>query len=175
MAKKKSNRQLTQKGKAALAPPKRLVSDLRRLIEQSREQVAATVNTVLVMTYWHIGKRIGQDVLKNERAAYGEEIVSALSAQLAEEFGRGFSAKALWRMVQFAESLPNSEIVAALSRQLSWSHFVELLPIDDPLKRDFFHEAIRLAREQLKGKSEDSDSNSGSKSTSGPHRRKIEN
>jgi hypothetical protein len=168
MAKKKSNRQLTQKGKAALAPPKRLVSDLRRLIEQSREQVAATVNTVLVMTYWHIG----QDVLKNERAAYGEEIVSALSAQLTEEFGRGFSAKALWRMVQFAESLPNSEIVAALSRQLSWSHFVELLPIDDPLKRDFFHEAIRLAREQLKGKSEDSDSNSGSKSTSGPLRLK---
>jgi len=65
------------------------LSDLRRLIEQSREQVSVAVNSALVLMYWQIGRRIREDVLRNERAEYGTEIVSTLSRQLSAEYGRG--------------------------------------------------------------------------------------
>jgi hypothetical protein len=60
-----------------------------------------------------------------------EQIVYAASAQLAEEFGTGFSEKNLRRMVQFAEAFPDEQIVVTLSRQLGWSHFVAIIPLDD--------------------------------------------
>ena len=105
-----------------------------------------TVNSALVLLYWHVGRRIREDVLKSDRAEYGKEILSTLSQELTEEFGKGFSAKGLWRMMQFADVFPDSEIVATLSRQLNWSHFVEILPLDDSLKRDFYAEMCRIER-----------------------------
>lgn len=108
--------------------------------------VAVAVNSTLVLLYWQIGRRIREDVLDESRADYGQQIVQTASSQLTEEFGKGFSTKSLWRMVQFAEVFPDTEIVAALSRQLSWSHFVELLPLDDSLKRDFYAEMCRMER-----------------------------
>jgi hypothetical protein len=59
---------------------------------------------------------------------------------LTAEYGRGFTAKALWRMVHLAEVFPDRGIVAGLSRQLGWSHFVEILPLEDPVQRDFYAE-----------------------------------
>ncbi len=126
--------------------PTALLGDLKKLIEAAREQTARAVNSTLVTMYWEIGKRIREDVLQNERAEYGKEIVQTLSAQLTAEFGRGFTEKGLWRMVQLAEAFPDIEIVAALSRQLSWSHFVELIPLEDSLKRDFYAEMCRVER-----------------------------
>lgn len=126
--------------------PKRLVADLRRLIDESRQAVAQTVNTALVCLYWNIGTRIREDILKQKRAEYGEQIVSSLSRQLAAEYGRGFSRRNLFNMVRFADAFPQEEIVQALSAQLSWSHFVLLLPLDDPLKRDFYAEMCRIER-----------------------------
>jgi hypothetical protein len=79
----------------------------------------------------------------SERAAYGKQIVVTLSRQLAE-YGRGYSEKNLRRMVQFAESFPEEEIVAALSRQLSWSHFSALLPLSQPFQREFYAEMARI-------------------------------
>jgi len=147
MAKKKQTRTLSRKkGDALTTPSKQLVSDIRHLIEAAREQTAQAVNATLVMMYWHIGRRIREDVLQYERAEYGKQIVAALSRQLTAEYGRGFSGKGLWRMVQFSEVFPDDQIVAALSRQLSWSHFVELIPIDDPLKREFYAEMCRVER-----------------------------
>ena len=147
MAKKKTSTELTKAGKSAVAaPPKRLVGDLRRLIEQSREAVAQTVNAALVWLCWSIGKRIREDILKEDRADYGSQIVATLSRQLTSEFGRGYSEKSLWRMIQFAERFPDEQIVAALSRELSWSHFRELLSLDDPLKREFYAEMCRAER-----------------------------
>ncbi len=126
--------------------PTSLLGDLKKLIEAAREQTASAVNSTLVTMYWRIGKRIREDVLQNERAEYGKEIVQTLSVQLTAEFGRGFTEKGLWRMVQLAEAFPDIEIVAALSRQLSWSHFVELIPLEDSLKRDFYAEMCRVER-----------------------------
>jgi predicted nuclease of restriction endonuclease-like (RecB) superfamily len=81
-----------------------------------------------------------------QRAEYGEQIVSPLSAQLTAEYGRGYSRSNLFYMVQFAEAFPDLEIVQSLSGQLSWTHFLQLLPIDNPLKRDFYAEMCRVER-----------------------------
>jgi len=124
----------------------RLLDELRALIHQAREGVAQTVNAALVLLHWQVGQRVRTETLKEKRASYGQGIVATVSRELAAEFGRGFTEKALWRMIQFAETFPDQEIVAALSRQLSWSHFVEIIPIDDDLKRDFYAEMCRLER-----------------------------
>ncbi|MES2831156.1 MAG: PDDEXK nuclease domain-containing protein [Pseudomonadota bacterium] len=115
-----------------------LLGDIRQLIEQSRTQVAAAVNSALTMLYWNIGYRIRTEVLGSQRATYGEQIVSVLSRQLENDYGRGFSAKNLHHMLRFAESFPSVENVSAVQRQLSWTHIKTLIYIDDPLKRDFY-------------------------------------
>lgn len=118
---------------------KSLVEDLRQIIEQARERVAATVNSELTMMYWHIGERINRDVLGNQRAEYGKQIVSTVSRQLQEEYGtKGFDEKNIRRMMQFAQIMPDVQIVVTLSRQLSWSHFVEVISLNDELQREFY-------------------------------------
>lgn len=126
--------------------PAGLVADVRSMIDQTREGVARTVNAGMTLLYWRIGKRIQVEVLGNERAGYGEEIVATLSRQLAGYFGNGFSEKSLRRMVQFAEVFSEGEIVATLSRQLGWSHFKEIIPFKDALQRDFYAEMCRIER-----------------------------
>jgi predicted nuclease of restriction endonuclease-like (RecB) superfamily len=96
------------------------------------------------MLHWEIGRRIRQDILREERAGYGEKIVVSLARQLEQDFGRGFTEKNLRRMVQFAEVFSNRTIVVSLMRQLSWTHFLPLIPITDPLKRDFYAEMCRI-------------------------------
>jgi len=121
-----------------------LFEDLRSRIIEARQNVVRQVNSALVLLYWRVGKRIRQDILKEKRAEYGEEIVPTLSANLVSEFGMGFAEKNLRRMVQFAEAFPDEPIVVTLSRQLGWSHFVAIIPLDDNLKRDFYAEMCRI-------------------------------
>lgn len=147
-AKKPTQRKLSAR-KPALAltlSPDRLLGDIRSLIESAREQTARAVNTALVGLYWHIGKRIREDVLHEQRAGYGEEIVATLSKQLTAEYGRGFDRRNLFHMIRFAEVFPDEQIVNALRTQLSWTHFRELLSIDDRLKREFYAEMCRVER-----------------------------
>lgn len=124
--------------KPASPTEQQLLGDIRTLIEQGRQQLATTVNSALTILYWQIGQRIHHEVLQGERAAYGEQIVSTLSRQLEQEYGRGFSAKNLRHMLRFAEAYPDGQIVSTLSRQLSWSHFLELIYLKDTLQRDFY-------------------------------------
>ena len=124
----------------------RLLRDLRGLILDARQEVARQVDSTLAMLHWRIGQRIRRDILKEKRAEYGAEILQALSAKLTAEFGRGFSEKSLRHMVRFAEAFPGMEIVSALLRQLSWTHFLSLIYLDDPLKRDFYAEMCRIER-----------------------------
>lgn len=126
--------------------PDSLLHDLRAMIEETRAGVAAAVNVGLTMLYWRIGRRIGQETLKGERAEYGKEILATQSQELVRDYGRGFSYSALTRKVRFAEVFPEEQIVATLSRQLSWSHFVVLIPLDQPLQRDFYAEMCRVER-----------------------------
>ena len=60
------------------------------------------------------------------------------------EFGRGFDDKSLRHMLKFAEAFPDEAIVSALRRQLAWTHFKQLIYLDDPLKRDFYAEMCRI-------------------------------
>ncbi len=126
--------------------PAGLAADVRSMIEQTREGVARTVNAGMTLLYWRIGKRIQTEVLGNERAEYGEEIVATLSRQLVRDLGNGFSSKSLRRMIQFAQVFSEGEIVATLSRQLGWSHFKEIIPLKDDLQRDFYAEMCRVER-----------------------------
>ena len=116
-----------------------LIQDLRQIIEQARGRVAATANYELTMMYWHIGERINREVLDNQRAEYGKQIVAQVARQLQEEYGsKGFDEKSIRRMMQFANLFADEQIVAQAARKLSWSHFIEVLPLKDDLQREFY-------------------------------------
>jgi predicted nuclease of restriction endonuclease-like (RecB) superfamily len=123
-----------------------LVRDLGAMIDAARKQVSVAANAALTALYWHIGHRVRTDVLEGRRAEYGAQIVAAVSRQLETQYGRGFNEKSLRRMVQFASAYPDAPIVATLSRQLGWSHFVELIPLKDALARDFYAEMCRVEK-----------------------------
>jgi predicted nuclease of restriction endonuclease-like (RecB) superfamily len=108
---------------------KSLFDEVSQMIEQGRHSVAAQVNNTAIVTFWRIGKRVNEAVLQNKRAEYGKQIVSTLSTQLQEKYGRNFELRNLRRMMQFADEFSDIEIVSTLSTQLSWSHFIELLPL----------------------------------------------
>ncbi len=129
-----------------LLPSGKLLDDLRKLILEARQDTARSVNSALVMLYWKVGQRIRKDLLKEKRADYGEKIVPTVSAQLVEEFGNGFSPPNLSRMVRLVEAFPGPEILSTLSKELGWSHFVEILPLKDDLQRNFYAEMCRMER-----------------------------
>ncbi|MEY4876724.1 MAG: hypothetical protein RL708_1873 [Bacteroidota bacterium] len=119
-----------------------LLNELSKLIEQSQQQVVAQVNSTLTLLFWQVGKRINNEILKNKRADYGKQIVPTLSVQLEKSYGRNFELGNLRRMMQFAEQFPDMQIVATLSRQLSWSHFRELIPLKSQESKMFYAESI---------------------------------
>jgi predicted nuclease of restriction endonuclease-like (RecB) superfamily len=123
-----------------------LLTDVRQMILQAREGVARAIDSSLTILYWNVGRRIRQDILKEKRAEYGAEIVSALGRQLEAEFGRGFGRRNLFRMIRFAEVFPELKIVSSLMTQLGWTHFLHIIALDDPLKRDFYAEMCRIER-----------------------------
>lgn len=123
-----------------------LFTNIRQLIEESKQRVAVAVNTTMSRLYWRIGFQINKDVLQNSRAEYGAQIVRDLALRLNSEFGKGWSEKQLRHCIQFAKAFPEESIVSTLWRQLSWSHFKLVLYIDDPLKREFYLEMCKLEK-----------------------------
>ena len=115
-----------------------LFEEIAALIEQSKRTIYSQANSVTVLLFWEIGRRVNGDVLNNKRADYGKQIVVTLSRQLTEKYGRSFEEKNLRRMLQFAERFLDEEIVATLSRQLSWSHFLALIPLKSEAARMFY-------------------------------------
>jgi hypothetical protein len=115
-----------------------LFVEVKDLIQSAKQQAAVTVNAELTLLYWQVGKRITDEVLKGERAEYGQQIIKTLAKQLTESVGKGWSTQQLRHCLHFAEIFPENEIVYALRRQLSWTHIRSLMYIDDALKRDFY-------------------------------------
>lgn len=143
----KKTRSLTKtKGSKPSAKKSDLLEDLRNMIDQAKRSVASVVNTHLIALNWQMGRRIHSEILKKKRAGYGEEILATVSQELTKEYGQGFTISSLSRMLKFAELFPDDQIVAMLSQQLSWSHFVEILPLKEPLKRDFYAEMCRIEK-----------------------------
>jgi predicted nuclease of restriction endonuclease-like (RecB) superfamily len=101
-------------------------------------------NSTTTLLFWNVGRRLLRENLQAGRAAYGKQILATVSQELTAEFGAGFSYTTLTRTARFAEWMTDDQILASLSQELSWSHFIELLPIKDPLARDFYAEMCRV-------------------------------
>lgn len=106
-----------------------LVDELSALIEQSKKQVASVANSALTLLFWQVGKRINQEILNNQRAEYAKAIVATLAVQLQTKYGRNFEERNIRRMIQFSEQFSDFDILVPLARQLSWSHFLILIPL----------------------------------------------
>jgi hypothetical protein len=104
-----------------------IYQEITALIQKARRNVQLSVNYELAMLYWTIGRLIKREILRNQRAEYGKQIVELLSNKLTTEYGKGFSRANLFRMVQFYDIFPDEQIVSSLMRQLSWTHFIELI------------------------------------------------
>ncbi|WP_157381612.1 DUF1016 N-terminal domain-containing protein, partial [Burkholderia ubonensis] len=83
--------------------PASLLTDIRHMIDTARARAAAAVNAELTLLYWQVGRRIRDDVLRGERAGYGQQILSALAQRLTVEYGRGWSEQQLRHCVRAAE------------------------------------------------------------------------
>jgi len=128
-----------------------LVDELRGLIESAQQRVAVSVNRELVLLYWDVGQRIRVQVLGEERAEYGERILQTVSAKLTSEFGRGYGVRNLASMIKFAETFPERATVEKLSEVLSWSHFVAVLALRQPLERDFYASMCHASKWSVRG------------------------
>jgi len=136
-----------------------LLKDICAIVDSARSSVAKYANSEITLMNWYIGERINREILGNMRAEYGKQIVSRLATQLKETYGgRNFNVRNLRRMMQFASEFPDTEIVSRLATQLSWSHFIEVLPIKEPLQREFYltvaaseHWSRNFMREKIDG------------------------
>ena len=120
-----------------------LYYEIKNLIENSKQKVAVSVNAEITLLYWHVGKKIKEEILRNKRADYGKHIVESLASQLQTDYSRGWSKRQLHHCLRFAEVFPDVEIVHALRTQLSWTHLRYVIAIDDELKRSFYIEMCK--------------------------------
>ncbi len=116
----------------------KLLKEIVSLVHDSKKEVARTVNSTITLLYWQIGHKINTNILKNNRADYGQQIVATLSRELTNNFGRGFGKSNLRKMMDFASKFSDLQIVHTLSGQLTWSHLVLMITIEDDLERDFY-------------------------------------
>jgi predicted nuclease of restriction endonuclease-like (RecB) superfamily len=121
-----------------------LFADIKHLIENAKKDVAVTVNSATTVLYWNVGMHINKGILNSKRAEYGKEVIKSLSKKLTVEYGKGWSEKQLRHCLRFAETFPKKEIVYALSRQLSWTHFRTIMYLKDELRREFYIEMTKL-------------------------------
>ncbi len=113
-----------------------LINTIGELLKNGREQVAKSVNTLLVKTYWLIGRHIVEFEQKgNEKAEYGSFLFEQLSKDLTKLYGKGFSRSNLLYMRKLYLNFPKSE---TLSNVLSWSHYFEILRSDNELEINFY-------------------------------------
>ena len=108
-----------------------IFEEIKGLINTSRNKVYTAVNTEMLNLYWNIGKIIMEIQEGNERAAYGDAVLNKLSEKLTKEFGKGFSPRNLRTMRKFYSTYP---IWKTVSAKLSWSHYLELIRIEEEKK-----------------------------------------
>ena len=104
-----------------------LFEEISDLIKKAKQKVQAAINSELVLLYWNIGEKIRANILKNQKAEYGKQVVNKLSKKLTFEFGKGYSQASLFRMIRLYDVFPDDGIFATLLRKLSWSHFIEFI------------------------------------------------
>jgi len=133
-----------------------LYDGIVELIETTKTKVVRHVNAELVELYWGIGEKIQLDTLKNDKPEYGKAVLEEISKRLSFKYGRGYSRSNISRMIRFHSIYEDFSICATLSHKLSWSHFIELLKIENSIKREFYttmtineHWDVRTLRERI--------------------------
>ncbi len=121
-----------------------LFSEIKQLIDETRQNIAVSVNSTTTILYWNIGERIHREVLGKKRAEYGKEVIKTLSQELTQEFGKGWSEQQLRHCLRIAETFPDIKILYAVSRELSWTHLRTIMYLENELKRDFYIQMTRL-------------------------------
>lgn len=110
----------------------KLITDIRKIIEQGRKAAYTSVGSIMIETYWQIGKRIVEEEQRGEeRAEYGEQLINKLSKQLTTDFGSGFSARYLRAFRKFYTVIPNFEIWKSRFPNLQWTHIFRTLRVGD--------------------------------------------
>lgn len=134
-----------------------IYNQITSIIEVRKDNARIVLNNEHLMMCWEIGRCFVDDILHNEKSEYGKQVVSEISRRLCQQYGNGFDKTAVFRMIRFYKEFPDIEKVATLSQQLTWSHFVELLPIEDEQKRNFYavmcrneNWSVRTLRERKK-------------------------
>lgn len=112
-----------------------IYENIRLTVTEAQKKVYSTVNSVMVETYWNIGKQIYEAQGENERAEYGAGLLKFLSKKLTEEFGKGYTVRNLSNMRAFYSSFSNWN---ALRANLSWTHYRLLLKVEDGAARIFY-------------------------------------
>lgn len=120
---------------------KEFYDDIKKIINESRKNVRNYVNTTILFAYWNIGKKIVEFQGGEEKAKYGDKVISELSIQLTHDFGKGYDQRNLRKVRQFYSMFP---IWASVRPELSWTHYRNLIMIENPKIREFYmEEAIK--------------------------------
>ncbi len=122
----------------------KLFTDVEKLIKESKNKTAVSVNQIMSNLYWNIGKEIKNTILDNQKPDYGKQIIENLSKKLSVHYGRGYSKTNLFNAIKVYEVFEDERIFHTLCGKLSWSHFRKLAYINDELKRDFYIEMSQL-------------------------------
>ena len=123
---------------------KSLFTDVCGIIESVRQRVAVHVNSEVCLTKWYVGKRIKEDVLYNQRAEYGKQIVKNLAVKLTKKYGNGWGYESLKHCIRAAYTFTENEMRYAVRTQFTWTHIRAFISIKDPLVRQFYMEMCRL-------------------------------
>jgi hypothetical protein len=127
-----------------------LVSSISRLIEESRARTAVTVNAEITLLYWNVGKYIKEDILKNNRADYGQKIIASISQKLTASYGKGWSEKHLRHCLHIVEIFPDEQILYTLCRELSWTYIHSIITCYFRIKNSYSKNSIMLLKLQNK-------------------------
>jgi len=116
----------------------KLFIEISWLIEDSRKRVAIAVNSEIAVLNWNIGKSVREEILRSQRAEYGEMVISSLSKKLTQSLGPGWSKGQLYNCLRAAERIPTLDKIQSISEGLSWSHVRTLIHLKDEIKMDFY-------------------------------------
>ena len=104
-----------------------LLKDLAEIIDSGKKDVSISINSTITFVYWQIGNRINIEILKDTRAEYGKQIIKKVSEYLTYHFGNGWGEKHIRHCLRIAETFQDKEIIYALSRELSWTHQIQIM------------------------------------------------
>lgn len=127
-----------------MLPEDKLFHDVKTLVLTARQKAYRAVDSERVLLNWQVGQRIRTDILQNQRAEFGKQVIKNLSTKLTIEFGSGYNQINLWLYVRFATIFPDFEIVYALRKLFSWTHFRIFIRLEDGLKRRFYMQMCRI-------------------------------